>query len=76
MNGSDNLSSAVVLPDENHSANSCSGMGEGNISNLISIVKSNGNNPGIVYDPDSALCDVLPGANIISLPDKNTGGRG
>ncbi|MEQ4763437.1 hypothetical protein [Klebsiella aerogenes] len=76
MNGSDNLSSAVVLPDENYPANSRGGMGCAHISRLISVIKSNSNNLCIVYDPNAAFRDVLSDAVIIFLPDNNTGGQG
>lgn len=76
MNGSDNLSSAIVLSDENYLANSRVGMGCANISRLISIMKSNSNNPGIVYDSDAAFRDALSDAVIIVLPDNNAGGQG
>lgn len=76
MNGSDNFSSAVVLPDENYPANSRIGMGCGHISRFISVITSSSNNLCIIYDPNAAFRDVLSDTVIISLPDNNTGGQG
>jgi|GEM_PF-3066227 hypothetical protein len=66
MNCSDNVSSDVVLPEENILSLRKTGMGYAHINQLLPMMKWNNGDLIIIYDPDAEFRDVFPDSLIVS----------
>ncbi|WP_158784340.1 hypothetical protein [Pantoea sp. BAV 3049] len=73
MNCSDNVSSDVVLPEENISSSRQTGMGYAHIKHLLPMMKWNNDVLIIIYDPAVAFRNATSEEMIISLSCEYTG---
>lgn len=67
MNCSDNVSSDVVLPEENILSSRQTGMGYAHINQLLPMMKWNNDDLTIIYDPAAAFRNANFEEMIISL---------
>ena len=75
MNCSDNVSSDVVLPEENISSSRQTGMGYAHIKHLLPMMKWNNDDLIIIYDPAVAFRNATFEEMIISLSCEYAGGQ-
>lgn len=66
MNCSDNVSSDEVISEENILSSRLTGMGYAHINQLLTLMKWNGNDLVIIYDPAAEFRDVFFDALIVS----------
>lgn len=73
MSCSDNVSSDVVLPEENISSSRQTGMGYAHINQLLPMMKWNNDDLIIIYDPAVAFRNATFEEMIISLSCEHAG---
>ncbi|HEC2564895.1 hypothetical protein RZQ20_25540 [Raoultella ornithinolytica] len=73
MNCSDNVSSDAVLPKENISFSRQTGMGYARVNKFLLMMKWNGNDLIVVYEPNAASWNIFTDSLVVSPSCEYTG---